>query len=663
MKAREIRGPVRRLVVMVLLLDPVSEQIPDAAAQCGSCGTISDVGIVAGGAAGPFVTPTRVVQGANVQVTYTACNGGPNDMTCHGNVVRIGYTTTSIPPGSGLGCAQNWARTAFTTLAIDVWPLNTPFTCGALVPRTKTLSTAPIPPGTYYVLVEMAMNDPNRDNDRKTATAMLTVDPACTAPGMPTLSSPAKGVLRISQPVSFSWGASSGTPPITYRLQVALDSEFTILVLDVANLNPTTYGPTALGPGTHYYWRVQAANACGASWSLPFNFTTASSIFDAFNYSYPTPGCSPGYCSPSPNNLWRKLYGSRMTPQVQFEPWNVATSADLGRPGTNLFLIVPAGLPARGGQIESTTDYAFGSYRSMIRAPDAAQQPDGTVVAVFSANTEHEIDVELLSREQATGSGKVWFVLHNLQNGLSVRRRFLQQDLPYNPGQDHHVVGYDWYADRIEFCIDGAKTFVVRAGDPSSCPGPQCPGNPGTSEPMQISQRPATLILNHWTGNPNWGGGPPGQPGQVREARVDWTSYVPLALGAVLRAENTTVRLSGDTIPFTLNGGAGLAGDPWLMIGGLSFTPGQTRTGLSGSCPGLTPWTTGPHVAVNLIPLLTYFFLPPLGNLDFTGSSTTTLVVPNVSQAPIVGEDLYVGFVTFGARPFASNPVRLTIVP
>lgn len=59
---------------------------------------------------------------------------------------------------------------------------------------------------------------------------------------------------------------------------MATDPGFTSLVVDASGLGSPTYAPASdLSTNSVYYWRVGAANACGASsWSAPQSFSTAA---------------------------------------------------------------------------------------------------------------------------------------------------------------------------------------------------------------------------------------------------------------------------------------------------------------------------------------------------------------------------------------------------
>ncbi|NLB71727.1 MAG: hypothetical protein GX797_06960 [Chloroflexi bacterium] len=90
----------------------------------------------------------------------------------------------------------------------------------------------------------------------------------------PRLTAPADGARDVSQRPTFSW---SNVPDAeSYRLQVALDSNFSHIVIDRAGITATNFVLSAnLASDTQYYWRVAAENVCGGVYSTDeFTFRT-----------------------------------------------------------------------------------------------------------------------------------------------------------------------------------------------------------------------------------------------------------------------------------------------------------------------------------------------------------------------------------------------------
>lgn len=105
------------------------------------------------------------------------------------------------------------------------------------------------------------------------------------SPSIPSLISPSNGTTNISISPSFDWGDSTGSTPITYRIQVSLSSGFASTVIDQSSISSSNYSGSGLSGGQTYYWRVNATNSLGtSSWSTIWSFTT--------NASTPTPPAS-----------------------------------------------------------------------------------------------------------------------------------------------------------------------------------------------------------------------------------------------------------------------------------------------------------------------------------------------------------------------------------
>jgi hypothetical protein len=97
-------------------------------------------------------------------------------------------------------------------------------------------------------------------------------------PDIPILASPADGATSVSTKPLLDWNQASRADD--YRLQVASDTAFNNLVLDVADIDSTSYRVVdELTAFTTYYWRVNASNVGGESdWSDEYSFTTGEAF-------------------------------------------------------------------------------------------------------------------------------------------------------------------------------------------------------------------------------------------------------------------------------------------------------------------------------------------------------------------------------------------------
>jgi len=123
--------------------------------------------------------------------------------------------------------------------------------------------------GTYYWRVK-AIDRAGNDSGWSSAWNFI-ID--TTAPAAPTLVSPTSGAtINIATP-SLGWLVVTDPSGVSYRVQVASDSGFNSLVVDVSSLAASAYTTAALAQGT-WYWRVKAVDGVGneSAWSAQRNF-------------------------------------------------------------------------------------------------------------------------------------------------------------------------------------------------------------------------------------------------------------------------------------------------------------------------------------------------------------------------------------------------------
>ncbi len=91
---------------------------------------------------------------------------------------------------------------------------------------------------------------------------------------MPQLFSPVNNSGTQAIPLTIRW--YTALRATGYRIQIAIDSLFSIIILDDSTLVDTTRTVTTFQSFTKYYWRVLAINISGSSpYSVPWSFTTA----------------------------------------------------------------------------------------------------------------------------------------------------------------------------------------------------------------------------------------------------------------------------------------------------------------------------------------------------------------------------------------------------
>jgi len=223
-------------------------------------------------------------------------------------------------------------------------------------------------------------------------------------------------------------------------------------------------------------------------------------FYDGIDWSFtntPSIPSSPGawtLCGYSSNNRWGRL--SWNWTACPLYP-SLASSS-----GSYLQLQVPGNLQKKGAQIETIRqDYWYGSYRAKIKAgghsSGTTSQGSCNGFFYYNGSTQQEIDVEILNMEHT--SKKVHFSTHP-GSWTQV------YTLPSDPTTSYIEYGFDWYANKIDFFVNGTKI--------------QLPGTP--TVPSALGK----IILNNWTGN-SWAGSP---PPSVSNMSVDYVWHVPFLL-------------------------------------------------------------------------------------------------------------------------------------
>jgi hypothetical protein len=121
--------------------------------------------------------------------------------------------------------------------------------------------------GTRYYLRVGAVTD--SDTSVWSYVSFTTV---CSTPGVPVGKTPADNATLVSCIPALTWETVSGAA--SYRVQLSTDSTFSINILDSTRLTDTSHSVSQLSMDTRYFWRVNASNDGGETWSLPMRFTT-----------------------------------------------------------------------------------------------------------------------------------------------------------------------------------------------------------------------------------------------------------------------------------------------------------------------------------------------------------------------------------------------------
>jgi hypothetical protein len=157
----------------------------------------------------------------------------------------------------------------------------------------------------------------------------------------------------------------------------------------------------------------------------------------------------------------------------------------------------------RGSEIQTVTlpGCSYGYYETNMKVTSVP----GVVASFFWVEAPNygprEWDIEFLTNESwinSNNSGKVHLFIHpsNVTHIL---------DLPFNPSLAFHRYGFLWTAGSISFTVDGQ--FAYRFVDTS----------------LNTTAH-GFIVMNTWTGNPNWGGGPPAKDATTI---YDWVHFYP----------------------------------------------------------------------------------------------------------------------------------------
>lgn len=122
-----------------------------------------------------------------------------------------------------------------------------------------------------------------------------------------------------------------------------------------------------------------------------------------------------------------------------------------------------------GGEISTvSSSYLYGSYRCSLKT--TAEYGNVGAFFFFSSDTE-EIDIEILSRENSES------IMHCVvHENIGDTHKYVP--LGFDPSAAFHEYRFDFYADKVEFYVDGAKRTQITD---------------------QVPTTPGSIIANHWS--------------------------------------------------------------------------------------------------------------------------------------------------------------------
>ena len=219
--------------------------------------------------------------------------------------------------------------------------------------------------------------------------------------------------------------------------------------------------------------------------------------------------------SDSPDGLWRR--SSWVATGGNLFTWDNAITLPsyTGATGGVLQLTVQAGI-LQGGELQTVGehggDFGYGYYEVRMKVTSVP----GCCVSFFWIQAPdygpEEIDIEFLTNESwTTGSGTVHYTIHPDWEGNDTA---VTQTLDFNPSADFHRYGFLRTWNRISYTVDG---IVVRTFTHPPC--------------NNIARQKGYIMMNAWTGNANWGGGPPAEDAV---SVYDWVKFFPGATSVPL---------------------------------------------------------------------------------------------------------------------------------
>lgn len=242
---------------------------------------------------GVFIGPTapsayniRVVA-SNINSDGVPAAGDTTDqdfaVVCYNCALEPGYTL-SVAPSAQTLCAgpdaiytvsvgQILGYTDPVTLSLtgNLAGMSATFGATEIIPAgstTLTFSNTSAPPSGSYSFTVLATAG------AVTRSAVIDLDLFNGAPVAPTLRTPDDLSTGVALRPNFTWDSQADAT--SYSIQVALDSEFSNIVVGAAGLTEASFTPaTDLAIGTPYFWRVTASNPCGVGTPADaFTFTT-----------------------------------------------------------------------------------------------------------------------------------------------------------------------------------------------------------------------------------------------------------------------------------------------------------------------------------------------------------------------------------------------------
>jgi hypothetical protein len=203
----------------------------------------------------------------------------------------------------------------------------------------------------------------------------------------------------------------------------------------------------------------------------------------------------------SPNGLWRINGLWPGTGANILDPSLARIVSSYPGLANGALLLSVAAKEKRGSEIQTLVGVSYGYYEVRMRVTDVP----GVCASFFWIEAPnygpHEWDLEFLTNESwitSTASGQVHLTLHPSNSAFTL-------PLAFNPSSGFHRYGFLWSPGKIVFTVDGRAAHAFAEAD------------------LATSAK-GFIMMNTWTGNRDWGGGPPTQKATTAYEWVKFTA-------------------------------------------------------------------------------------------------------------------------------------------
>ena len=200
------------------------------------------------------------------------------------------------------------------------------------------------------------------------------------------------------------------------------------------------------------------------------------------------------------NGVWVGTGGNTMDPALA-----QLSSTYPGDSGIGFLSLSVAANELRGSEIQTMTlpGYGYGYYETRMKVTSVPGVCDSFFWIEAPNYGPHEWDIEFLTNESwitSPNSGMVHLTI-NYPGGSPT----YALDLPFNPSLAFHRYGFLWTPGSIAYTVDGQIAYTFTDANFNT-----------TAQGF--------IMMNTWTGNPYWGGGP---PTQQATSVYDWVNFYP----------------------------------------------------------------------------------------------------------------------------------------